>query len=274
MTAPFSFRHDGLDFHGIAAGSGPPVVMLHGGGSRASSYAAMMGELADRFRCLAYDMRGFGDTGAPPGRAITHTLWAEDLGACLDCNGIERTFLVGWSLGATVALNYASRYPDRVRAMALLGAPHPNRPINRALFQKRLDVIADGGDAAAVVAATFPAIAAAFSPWTATHRPDAIAQIRAEHLAQDVRLAAAVVEGYASRPDLHAVLPRVACPVTLLVGDADRTCDRAGAEELARRLPQATVRVVADCGHYYPVEQPEAVAAMIAAAFAVSAQNG
>ncbi len=261
------FAHDGLRFRTFEAGRGTPIVFLHGGGSRASNFHQVMERLAPRFHVIAFDLRGFGDTGADLERPITHQIWAEDVGACLDHFGIEKTNLVGWSLGATVALNFASQFGVHVDRMALLGAPHPDRQMNRALFEKRLSIITGGGTAADVVAATFAGIAGAFSPWVQAHRPEAVEQVRQEHLSHDVNLAGKVIDGVFTRPNLNVLLPKVLCPVTLIVGDADRTCDLAGAKELERRLGHATVKIVPDCGHYYGVEQPDTVARLIAEAF-------
>jgi 3-oxoadipate enol-lactonase len=261
------FQHDGITFRAFTAGTGAPVVFLHGGGSRASNFRAVMTLMSADFQVIAYDMRGFGETGAPLDREITHQHWADDVLACLDHFGLPSAYLVGWSLGATVALNFASQHPGRVGTMALLGAPHPDRPVNRTLFERRLGIIAQGGSAADVVAETFGTISQALSPWTLRHRPEALEQVRQEHLSHDVALAAKVVDGYASRPDLHTVLPRVHCPVTLVVGDADKTCDLAGAETLAGYLADATIQIVADCGHYYAVEQPAAVAQLLTQIF-------
>ena len=261
------FTHDGLRFRTFEAGRGAPIVFLHGGGSRASNFHQVMERLAPQFHVIAFDLRGFGETGADMDRPITHQIWAEDVGACLDYFGIAKANLVGWSLGATIALNFASQFGAHVERMALLGAPHPDRPTNRALFEKRLNIIAGGGTAADVVAATFEGIAHALRPWVHQHRPEALEQVRQEHLSHEVKLAAKVVDGYTTRPDLNALLPKVQCPVMLIVGDADRTCDLAGAQELQRRLAHATVKIVPDCGHYYGVEQPDSVARAIAEAF-------
>jgi 3-oxoadipate enol-lactonase len=259
------FLHDGLSFRTLVGGSGAAIVFLHGGGSCASNFRSVMQQLSAEFRVIAYDMRGFGETGADA-RPLTHQLWAGDVAACLDHFELRQAFLVGWSLGAAVALNAASRYPERVEGMALLGAPRPNRTINLAVFRRRLDIIANGGTTAEVVAATFDEIRQTFSPWTLEHRPEALAQVREEHLAHDVTLMSKVVDGYGSQPDWNEVLAKVRCPVTLIVGDADRATDRAGAEELAHQLSHAKLRTVPNCGHYYAVEQPDRVAEMIAEA--------
>ncbi len=263
---PETFTHDGLCFRTFAGGAGDAIVFLHGGGSRAGHFLGVMERLAPDFRVIAFDMRGFGETGAHPARAITHQTWADDALACLNHFGLETCTVVGWSLGAAIALNLASQHQARVSAMALLGAPHPARRIDPAVFERRLRIIADGGTSADVVAATFEATAQAVSPWVRTHRPEAVERIRQEHLSQDVTLAARLVDSYASRPDLTAVLPKVLCPVTLIVGQDDPIAPLAAAEELKRRLVHATVRTVANCGHYYAVEQPDTVVGLIAEA--------
>jgi pimeloyl-ACP methyl ester carboxylesterase len=258
---------DGLVCHYLAAGAGEPVVLLHGGGSRASNFAAVMALLGGRFAVVAPDLRGFGATQAVPGAPITHELWATDAIALLDHIGASRAKLVGWSLGATVALNVASRLPDRVSEIALLGAPHPDRPINHAFFQERLRLFRAADDPADVIDRLFPNVVSMFGTAAREHRPEALAQVRAEQIVNAPR-AAEVTQSYGTRPSFGDILPHVACPVTLIVGDEDRTCDLAGAQEMALRLADARVIILPQCGHYYAVEQPKATAAALAGAFA------
>ncbi|MBM3513122.1 MAG: alpha/beta hydrolase [Alphaproteobacteria bacterium] len=266
---PFSFQRGSLTLRGIVAGEGDPLVMLHGGGSRASTFTATVPRLATTRRVIAFDQRGFGDTGAGPDHAITHQNWAEDVIACLDHFGIARTDLCGWSMGAAVALNVASQWPDRISSLVLLGAPRPDRPIDRKIFEKRLALIASGASAAEVVDATFGAtLGRGFSPLTLAQRPEAIAAVRREQLDQNVALAARVVDAYCSRPDLMAIVARVMCPVHLIVGADDKMCDLEGARVLQRHLKSATLAIIPDCGHYYAVERPEAVAEAILSALA------
>ncbi len=258
---------DGLACHYLSCGSGAPIVLLHGGGSRASNFAEVMTRLGERHAVHAPDLRGFGATQALPGAAITHELWAQDTISLLDHLGLDRVHLVGWSLGATVALNVAARRPERVAAIALLGAPHPDKSMNRAYFEERLRLFREAADPATVIDHFLPMITTMLAPGTLERRPQALAQIRAEQIAA-APCAAAVTRAFDGRPDFATVLPRVTCPVTLIVGEADRTCDLAGAQAMAARLAQATVKVLPDCGHYFAMEQPEATAAALAHAFA------
>lgn len=253
------FRHDGLDFHGLAAGAGEPLVLVHGGGSRATAFAPVMPMLARRFRVHAYDQRGFGDTACTPGAAITHQMWADDLLALLDHLQAPRAFLCGWSLGATVTMNVASQHPDRVRALALLGAPHPDRPLDRAFFRRRLAQLEAGTPAEEIVDGLMGHVQAMFSPSSLKHGPGGPDTIREEQLA-NLRCAGQVTRAYETRPDYGPITAAIRCPVTLIVGADDRTCDLAGAQVMQSRLNDCRLRVIPDCGHYYTLEQPQAVA--------------
>lgn len=258
---------DGLVCHYLAAGAGEPVVLLHGGGSRASQFAQVMARLAARFAVYAPDLRGFGATQALPGAPITHDGWAADTIALLDHLDAARVRLVGWSLGASVALNVASQQPGRVASLALLGAGHPDRPVNRAYLAERLRLLREAADPAEVIERFLPNVIGMFGAAARTGRPEVIAQVRAEQIASAPR-AAEVAQAFETRRDFAEILPHVRCPVTLIVGEEDRTSDLAAAQALAARLYDARIVVLPGCGHYYAVEQPEATAAALETALA------
>jgi pimeloyl-ACP methyl ester carboxylesterase len=160
-------------------------------------------------------------------------------------------------------LNFASQQPDRVSALALMGAPHPDRPIDRAYFHRRLAMVQAGASAQDIVAQTFDTVLRMFSPWTLAHRPEAVEQVRQEQLGNRVDLVAPLVGAYESRPAFGPILEAIRCPVVVLAGDADAMGLR-GAEGLPARLPRCHVEIIPDCGHYYAVEQPQAVAEALA----------
>src|SRR5262249_14063244 len=78
-----------LDVHYEVQGSGPPMVLLHGGGSRAQTFEEMAPILAASFRVYTPDMRGFGDTRRPPEPKLSHELWSTDLLRFLDALGLD-----------------------------------------------------------------------------------------------------------------------------------------------------------------------------------------
>lgn len=254
-----SLAHDGLDFATIEMGRGTPMLMLHGGASRADHFTELMAGLEDRHRCLAYDQRGFAGTGAGAATVIDHAHWAADVPAMLDALEIPRATLLGWSMGASVAINAARQWPDRVAALVLLGAPDPRRGVDVAKLrarQREADAMTPGAlrdrDAAQLRSVLGDQADAAL-----------IGRLLAERAATPAELSARTIEAYATRPDLTALLPTLACPVHLIVGEQDPVCPLAGAEIIRTILPRATIDIVPGCSHYFALENPEAVAALI-----------
>jgi 3-oxoadipate enol-lactonase len=102
-------------------GTGPPVVLLHGGGLDLSMWDPQMELLSRSFRVIRYDARGHGRSTAPRGSFSP----GEDLRMLLDHLGIERASLVGLSMGAGVAFDFARTYPQRVEKLVLVSMSGP-----------------------------------------------------------------------------------------------------------------------------------------------------
>ena len=119
-----------LRFHTIAtrrarlstmeAGSGPPVVALHGLGGTKGSFLPTVAALAGEFRLIAVDLPGFGDSDKPLRAAYDARYFAGAVVDLLDALEIDRAHLIGNSLGGRVALEVGLRHPDRVGGLALL----------------------------------------------------------------------------------------------------------------------------------------------------------
>ena len=100
-------------------GEGPPVVFIHGWTLDLEVWNPQAAALADSFRVVRYDRRGFGFSGGEPGRAAD----VDDLGGLLDHLQLARATLVGHSQGARVALAFALAHPGRVSSVVLDGPP-------------------------------------------------------------------------------------------------------------------------------------------------------
>jgi 2-hydroxymuconate-semialdehyde hydrolase len=118
------------------AGAGAPVLLLHGSGPGVSAMANWrhtMGPLAEHFRVLAPDMVGFGYTSRPEGTVYGPETWVAHVVGFLDALGIERTHIIGNSLGARIALGLALEHPDRLSRLILMGAGVLRRETSPAL---------------------------------------------------------------------------------------------------------------------------------------------
>jgi pimeloyl-ACP methyl ester carboxylesterase len=104
----------------LEAGTGAPVVAIHGLGATKASFLATVAALAPRFRVIALDLPGFGDSDKPVGAPYDARYFATAVVQLLDTLGLERAHVIGNSLGGRVALELGLRAPDRAERLALL----------------------------------------------------------------------------------------------------------------------------------------------------------
>ncbi|MFW6263931.1 MAG: alpha/beta fold hydrolase [Cyanobacteriota bacterium] len=101
----------------------PVMVFIHGWGGSARYWQKTAQALSKHFDCLLYDMRGFGRSLLPLSNpsALTYELedYADDLAALLDALGLEKIYLNGHSMGASIATLFLNRYPQRVKRAIL-----------------------------------------------------------------------------------------------------------------------------------------------------------
>jgi pimeloyl-ACP methyl ester carboxylesterase len=104
----------------LEAGDGTPVIAIHGLGATKGSFLPTVAALADRFRVIAPDLPGFGDSDKPVAAPYDARYFAEAVIDLMDALDIERAHLIGNSLGGRIALELALRDPERVGRLALL----------------------------------------------------------------------------------------------------------------------------------------------------------
>jgi pimeloyl-ACP methyl ester carboxylesterase len=110
----------GFTTHVAQTGSGAPLLLLHGWPEFWATWEPMFERLADRYRLIAPDFRGFGESGNPdPGRSnqAGPDVLADDIAALLDQLGIAKAGFVGHDVGAFAMQRLAIRHPDRVAGL-------------------------------------------------------------------------------------------------------------------------------------------------------------
>jgi 2-hydroxymuconate-semialdehyde hydrolase len=118
-------RTGGFDTNLLDAGSGSPVLLIHGSGPGVSAWAnwrLVMPALAESRRVIAPDMVGFGHSERPAGIRYDMTTWVQQALDLLDALDLERVDVVGNSFGGALALALAIRAPERVRRLVLMGS--------------------------------------------------------------------------------------------------------------------------------------------------------
>jgi 2-succinyl-6-hydroxy-2,4-cyclohexadiene-1-carboxylate synthase len=241
------------------SGTGPPVTLLHGFMQDGSSWAELLRLMPAQWRWLRPDLPGHGQS--PAGAAPSVSDAAAELIAEWDRLGVERSHLAGYSLGGRLALYLAVEHPDRLLSLATIGAHAGLEPGARAAR-------------AAADAALADRIEAEGMDWFAGHwaaqpmfaaladRADLDAMRRAQDpagIAAALRgLGPAAVEPFWDR------LGGVTVPGLFIAGAEDgRYPDLA--RRLAAAVPRGRAAVVRGAGHAVHLEQPEAVAGLLAA---------
>jgi pimeloyl-ACP methyl ester carboxylesterase len=126
VPTPHTIDAGGITTHYLKAGSGHPLLMLHGSGpgvSGTANWQNNIGALAERFQVFAPDVVGFGDTERPETIVYSLRTWTDHMWAFLDSQGIESASIVGNSLGGRIAMQMATDQPDRITKMVLMGPP-------------------------------------------------------------------------------------------------------------------------------------------------------
>lgn len=258
---------NGLNVHYKIIGSGEPTfILLHGFGASLFSWHAVMPELAKYGTVVAYDRPAFGLTERPLEWAEGENPYSpqaqiEIVIGLMDALGIERAILIGNSAGGKVAFETALKYPARIQALVAVdaavyaggGAPPFIRPLLNTPQMNHLG---------ALIARQIQKNGDDFirSAW---HDPSKITQetwdgyrkpLRTENW--DKALWAMTTASAAS--DLAERLDELTLPVLVMTGDDDRIVPTEQSLRLAEELPNATLNVVAACGHLPHEEAPAA----------------
>jgi pimeloyl-ACP methyl ester carboxylesterase len=260
-----------LHVHLTEAGSGPPLLLLHGWPQHAAVWRRVVPLLAGDFRLLMPDLRGFGASGIPTG-GYNPAQFAADAVALLDALEIGRAGVIGHDWGGFAAYLLGLRHPDRVTGLVVCNAPHPwAEPTPRALLELwRLWYVLVVASPAGRWIVGFRS----FIPWflrlggRAHAFDDAEAERYAAPLREPGRARAsqllyrhylkAAQEVYVRRAHSGR---RLTVPTRAVFGAEDfyiAVSNTLGGEQHA---DDWRLELLADCGHWTPEERPEAVAA-------------
>ena len=246
-------------------GVGTPVIVLHGFTGCRESMAGVVDALAPRFRTIAVDLVGHGDSERP--RKIERYAMGDcvaQLARLLDVLDIRAAGFVGYSMGGRTALCFATAYPDRVRSLVLIGASAGLvDPAARAARIASDEALADRIEREGLEAFVDAWMALPLFASQKRLGDEALAQARAQRLRNAPHALANSLRGMGSgaQAPQQSELARILAPVCLAVGQEDAKFDEI-ARDLAERLPAATIERIADAGHAAHLENPASFAAL------------
>jgi pimeloyl-ACP methyl ester carboxylesterase len=253
----------------LNAGSGPPILLIHGLMAYSFSWRLTIPALKTIRTVYAPDMLGLGYSDHPPGLDYGLTASAQRLWAFIDAVGIETTDVVGSSLGGALAVCMAATYPERINKLVLAAPVNPwsrhGRWITRLLATK------PGGKA---FIAALPLVRATGQVWlnrlfgdTSRIPPgtlDGYTAPLAHPAAWDFGLS--VMQHW--RADLRQLELDYAAlaekPALLIWGRRDRAVHAYSAQEICKRMPEARLELLPGVGHMPYEEVPDKFNSLVA----------
>lgn len=240
------------------------LVFLHYYGGSSRTWDGVASELADRYRIVATDHRGWGDSDAPADGYRIADLAADAQGV-IEALELRRYVLVGHSMGGKVAQLIASRRPNGLEGLVLV-APSPPTPM--LLSDEQRETLAGAYSTRESVEFVIDHVLTA-------KRLDAA---RREQVIEDSLRAApqakAAWPNVAMREDIAAATASIDAPTIVISGELDQVDSVATLQaELLPRIPHAAMHVLPGTGHLSPLEAPVEVARLIAG-FVAAIESG
>ena len=236
------------------SGTGVPLLLIHAGIADSRMWEPQATTFGARFDLIRPDLRGYGDSELPP---VPYSMRA-DLVALLDHLAIDRTHVIGCSMGGTVAIDLALEHPDRVQRLVLVGSGVSGSNLGEAdqhLFAD-IDAAEKSGDLAAVNRAEVRL-------WVdGPRRPEGTAPAAVRELVLDMN-GRAMRSNFAAAPhqrlDPPAVnrLHEIVAPTLVVVGDQDLPHANENADLLTSKIKGARKAVIHDAAHLPSLERPE-----------------
>lgn len=238
------------------AGEGIPLVCLHTAGADGRQFRAMLNdpEITDRFRVIAFDLPWHGKSSPPEGYhlaeyRLTTELYTATILAVCEALELDRPVVMGCSIGGRIVLNLAAEHADRFRALIGLQSADFQSPWYDTDWLHRADV--HGGE---VCAALISGLVAPGGPEKDRH------ETLWHYLSSGPGIFKGDLYFYRVDGDLRDVVARIdtsRCPLYLLTGEYDFSCEPDDSRRTAARIPGAKLTIMDRLGHFPMSENPD-----------------
>ena len=247
----------------VAGAEGAPLLLfLHGVGGWRGNWRLQLEALSDRWRCVALDVRGYGDSADNPGDSLAFETLTDDAARAIRHLGGGPAVIVGLSMGGRIALDLFRRRRALVRALVIAdtsaGAPLARDKREAFLALRRKPLLEEGRTPADIASAIVASIAGPnISPAARAQLIESHARLRPHAYLATLD----AVTRFADFPPWAAI----DVPTLVIVGEHDPIATPAYAAGIAAQIPGAALAVVLDAGHVSNIEQPADFDAALAA---------
>jgi len=239
----------------------PPLILLHGIGRMAHSFDHIAPHFTDRFRVIAMDMRGHGDSGWHPEAAYLVEDYVQDLEGLVSQLGLKDIVLWGASTGGRVAQVFAGLHPDLTRAVVVedVGPERPKEVSNRRSGRMAREQLgwANVDELLGLLKTSYPR-----TPET-TLRHFAVHNSKPRDDGRIILKRDPDIEKGFIPTEIWRFVKTIRAPIIYILGGASNIVPAETQEELRRVLPQVQIETMPGLGHYPSDEDPPAYAAIV-----------
>ncbi|HYB40825.1 MAG TPA: alpha/beta hydrolase [Candidatus Methylomirabilis sp.] len=253
---------NGIKLYYEETGTGTPLVFVHEFAGDSRSWHLQMRFFARRYRCIAFNARGFPPSDVPDDRAAYSQQHAvDDIKGLLDHLGIARAHICGLSMGGYATLIFGLSYPERALSLTVAGCGYGSVSADRGAFHRDAELVARRFDEEGMAK-----VAEMYSKGPARVQFEDKDPIGWREFHE--QLAGGSAKGHAmtlrgvqlTRPsvfDLEKPMERLEVPTLVITGDEDEQCLEPGLF-MKRKIPTAGLLVLPKAGHTINLEEPEA----------------
>ena len=241
----------GATLNVLDIGEGSPILFVHGFPLDHTMWRFQIAELSKTYRCIAPDLRGFGQSTVTEGK-VTMEQFADDLAALLDAmNVTEPVIFCGLSMGGCIAWQFVRRHAQRLKGLILCDTRAVPDPPDVAANRLKManDVVEQGPTI--VANAMLPRL---FVAETTQTQPELIEDLRQVILRTNPIGITAAARGMAERADACSWLSAIAVPSLVIVGEHDVISTAAEMRTVAAAIPGSQIEVLPNAGHMAPME--------------------
>jgi pimeloyl-ACP methyl ester carboxylesterase len=260
---PHITTDDGVRLYYEETGSGTPIVFVHEFADDCRGFEPQVRYFARRYRCIAYNARGYPPSDVPQdGAAYSQHRARDDIRAVLDALGLAKAHVVGLSMGGFATLHFGLGYPERALSLVVAGCGYGAEPGKRQQFHDETAKTAALIEGAGMKTA---AETYAIGPTRVQYQnkdPRGWAEFAARLAEHSTPGSAMTMRGVqARRPslwdlDVFEGMRRLAVPTLIITGDEDDPCLEPGLL-MKRTIPTAALVVFPNTGHALNLEEPE-----------------
>ena len=251
---------NGINLNYELSGEGTCLVLIHGFTDNLTMWHKQVPEFAKHYKVLTYDFRGHGKTETPNGE-FSMELFADDLYALLKALNIENAFVLGYSMGGRIALEFTLKYPEIPSGLVMANMGVAGKELKMSqeqteLMGKHIRMVTRLCETGDIEALADELVGKSISLEFQETQPEICKNYKEIKLQNDPKHYSSVIQAMIKAMGTSPDLSRVKCPVLLIAGEYDPFMNLGVVKGMEKDMPRAVLKIL-PAGHATAIEAPE-----------------